>query len=89
MWRRRMRKRWVGGHAGRWVDRPITHLPTYPPTLGFRLRSAFKQIAGMPDYARYLEHARAQHPDCRLLSEREFYDRFISGRYASGGSRCC
>jgi len=54
-----------------------------------RLRSAFKQVVGMPDYACYLEHAREQHPDRPLLSEREFYDQYLAARYAGGGSRCC
>jgi uncharacterized short protein YbdD (DUF466 family) len=43
----------------------------------------------MPDYASYLEHAREQHPDCPLLSEREFYDQYLTARYSGGGSRCC
>ena len=54
-----------------------------------RLRSAFKQITGMPDYERYLAHARERHPDCPLLSEREFYDQFIARRYGGGATRCC
>lgn len=54
-----------------------------------RLRSTLKQIVGMPDYARYVQHARERHPDCRPLDEREFYDQFIAARYAKGGFRCC
>lgn len=54
-----------------------------------RLRSAFKQIVGMPDYARYLDHTRAHHPECRVLTEREFYDRYLSTRYGNGATRCC
>jgi len=58
-------------------------------TVFARVRAAFKRVVGMPDYASYLEHAREQHPDCRLLSEREFYDQYLTARYSGGGSRCC
>jgi uncharacterized short protein YbdD (DUF466 family) len=54
-----------------------------------RLRRAFKQIVGMPDYPAYLEHQRERHPGCPTLSEREFYDEYVAGRYAGGGTRCC
>lgn len=54
-----------------------------------RFRSAFKQIVGMPDYARYLEHAHTCHADRAPLTEREYYDQFITMRYSNGGSRCC
>jgi uncharacterized short protein YbdD (DUF466 family) len=84
-----MREEWVGGYVGRWVGGSVTHLPTYPPTRWQRLRSAFKQMVGMPDYARYLEHAREFHPDCPLLSEREFYDQHLAARYGAGPTRCC
>jgi uncharacterized short protein YbdD (DUF466 family) len=89
MWRLPMRKP-VGGYVGKSVSAAPTDVPTYRPTdLLSRLRSAFKQVVGMPDYARYLEHACEKHPGCPVLSEREFYDRFIAGRYAGGGLRCC
>jgi uncharacterized short protein YbdD (DUF466 family) len=84
-----MRKRRVGGYEGKRVRDAATLLPSYPPTLLRRLRSALKQITGMPDYTRYLEHAREYHPDCPLLSEREYYDQYIESRYQGGGSRCC
>jgi uncharacterized short protein YbdD (DUF466 family) len=54
-----------------------------------RLRAALKQIVGMPDYARYLEHANLEHPNCPLLSEREFYDQYLAQRYGGGATRCC
>lgn len=84
-----MRSKRVGGYEGKRVSDGSTGLPSYPPTLLRRLRTALKQIAGMPDYARYLEHAQEYHPDCPLLNEREYYDRYIAERYAGGGSRCC
>ena len=51
--------------------------------------TALKQIVGMPDYARYLEHANLEHPNCPLLSEREFYDQYLAQRYGGGATRCC
>jgi len=79
----------AGGYEGKGVRDSVTRLPSNPPTLWTRLRRALKQVAGMPDYARYLEHAGEHHPGCRVLSEREFYEQYIAMRYASGGSRCC
>ena len=90
MSRQPMRKsegRNVGRSEGR--NRSPFRLSDFPTFRLSRIRSALKQIVGMPDYARYLEHAHEKHPGCPLLSEREFYDRFIAARYASGGSRCC
>lgn len=63
---------------------PISPAPRWP-----RLRAALKQIVGMPDYARYLDHARSQHPRCPLLSEREFYDQYLATRFSGRTTRCC
>jgi uncharacterized short protein YbdD (DUF466 family) len=51
--------------------------------------SFLRRIAGMPDYAAYLEHLRRCHPRDPIPSEREFYEDFIRTRYASGPTRCC
>ena len=53
------------------------------------LRSALKQVVGMPDYARYLAHRQEAHAGCPLLTEREFYDQYIAMRYGGGATRCC
>jgi uncharacterized short protein YbdD (DUF466 family) len=80
----------VGRKDGKTEGRQaLSVLPSYRPSVFFKLRSALKQIVGMPDYARYLEHAREYHADCPLLSEREFYDQYIAARYGSGATRCC
>jgi len=68
--------------------------PTAPtslsaPSVLTKLRSALKQVVGMPDYARYLAHRQEAHPGCPLLSEREFYDQYIAMRYGGGVTRCC
>jgi uncharacterized short protein YbdD (DUF466 family) len=51
--------------------------------------AALRRIAGMPDYARYLEHRARCHPGETTMTEREFYDRYLETRYGGAGSRCC
>ena len=53
------------------------------------LVSAVRRIAGMPDYAAYLDHLRRCHPERPVPSEREFYEAFVQARYADGPTRCC
>ena len=79
------------GQTDRRTEEAVSVRPSArPPVRLFsKLRSALLQITGMPDYARYLEHARACHADCAPLTEREYYDQFIAMRYGNGGSRCC
>jgi uncharacterized short protein YbdD (DUF466 family) len=50
---------------------------------------ALRRIAGMPDYAAYLEHLGRCHPDRPLPTRRQFYDEFTRSRYEDGPSRCC
>ena len=53
------------------------------------LLQLIRRIAGMPDYQGYLSHQRDKHPGEPILSEREFYDRYVESRYGGAGSRCC
>ncbi|MGN6391543.1 MAG: CstA-like transporter-associated (seleno)protein [Gemmatimonadales bacterium] len=48
-----------------------------------------RRIAGMPDYAAYVEHLRRRHPERPVPSEREFYDEYVRARYEGGPTRCC
>jgi uncharacterized short protein YbdD (DUF466 family) len=48
-----------------------------------------RRIAGMPDYAAYVEHVRRCHPERAVPDEREFYDEFLRARYEGGPTRCC
>jgi uncharacterized short protein YbdD (DUF466 family) len=50
---------------------------------------AVRQVLGVPDYERYLEHARRAHPGCAPMSEDEFFRRRLEERYAQVGTRCC
>jgi uncharacterized short protein YbdD (DUF466 family) len=54
-----------------------------------RLLRVLRQITGMPDYDRYLAHQSEHHPGAPVLTEREFYDRYLESRYSGSGSRCC
>lgn len=51
--------------------------------------SAFRQVAGMPDYAGYVRHLRLRHPSWPIPTEREFYEVYVNARYGDGPTRCC
>ncbi|HZE74359.1 MAG TPA: YbdD/YjiX family protein [Gemmatimonadales bacterium] len=59
-----------------------------PPRIG-ALLTHLKRVCGMPDYAAYVAHLRAHHPDRAIPTEREFYDEYVRTRYADGPTRCC
>jgi uncharacterized short protein YbdD (DUF466 family) len=50
---------------------------------------ACRQLFGIPDYERYLEHAATHHPSAPVLSRREFYAQAIEHKYGKRGPRCC
>ena len=50
---------------------------------------ALRAVVGAPDYARYLAHMRAKHPDATPLSREEFARERERARYEGPGSRCC
>jgi uncharacterized short protein YbdD (DUF466 family) len=54
-----------------------------------RLAAILRRIIGAPDYAAYVAHVRAHHPERPLLSEREFLAERLAARYERPGSRCC
>ena len=54
-----------------------------------RISHALRTILGVPDYARYLAHQRAKHPDATPLSREEFARERERARYEGTGSRCC
>jgi uncharacterized short protein YbdD (DUF466 family) len=61
---------------------------THTPLLARALR-VVRTIVGAPDYARYLAHQRAKHPDATPLSREEFARERERARYEGTGSRCC
>ena len=54
-----------------------------------RLARVLRQIAGAPDYERYLEHHARCHPGCAPLDRRAYYAAFVGWRFGNGASRCC
>jgi uncharacterized short protein YbdD (DUF466 family) len=48
-----------------------------------------RRVAGMPDYAVYLEHLRDHHPGEPVPTEREFYESYLRNRYGDTPTRCC
>jgi uncharacterized short protein YbdD (DUF466 family) len=54
-----------------------------------RLRQAFRQMFGIPDYERYLAHMNAHHPGEPVLPEREFQRMAIERRYGAARPPCC
>jgi uncharacterized short protein YbdD (DUF466 family) len=54
-----------------------------------RALSIVRTVIGAPDYARYLAHQRAKHPDATPLSREAFARERERARYEGTGSRCC
>ncbi|HEY5863324.1 MAG TPA: YbdD/YjiX family protein [Casimicrobiaceae bacterium] len=54
-----------------------------------RVRRAYLQVFGIPDYARYLDHMGAHHPGAPVLCERAFHAQAIDRKYSKRGARCC
>lgn len=55
-----------------------------------RIGETLRLMIGLPDYQRYVEHCRSQHPDKPVMSKGEFVAERQAARY--GGSkmgRCC
>lgn len=46
-------------------------------------------MVGLPDYATYVAHMRATHPERPVLSEAEFFRDRQEARYAAGRSGGC
>jgi len=50
---------------------------------------ACRQVFGIPDYDRYVEHMRRHHPGESTLSRRDYFAQAIDRKYARKGPRCC
>jgi uncharacterized short protein YbdD (DUF466 family) len=50
--------------------------------------AAARRIAGVPDYAGYVAHLRARHPDRPIPTEAAFFAERQRAHYRRGG-RCC
>lgn len=54
-----------------------------------KLAAILRRIIGAPDYAAYVAHLRARHPEREPVSEREFIAERLASRYEKPGARCC
>jgi len=59
------------------------------PNKAHGIRQVCRQLFGIPDYERYIEHAKVHHPDAPVLSRRDFYAQAIDRKYGKSGPRCC
>ena len=46
-------------------------------------------MVGLPDYANYLAHQRARHPEREPMTETQFFRACQQKRYGGGQGRCC
>jgi uncharacterized short protein YbdD (DUF466 family) len=54
-----------------------------------RALTIVRTVIGAPDYARYLAHQRAKHPNATPLSREQFARERERARYEGTGNRCC
>ena len=54
-----------------------------------RFATVLRRVAGMPDYAAYVEHLRSCHPEAPVPTEREYFAEYTQAKYGSGTTRCC
>ena len=54
-----------------------------------RLVGYVRNIAGMPDYERHVEHLRRFHPERTIPGQRQYYEEYLKARYQDGPTRCC
>jgi uncharacterized short protein YbdD (DUF466 family) len=53
------------------------------------VREVLLRMLGVPDYERYVAHARTCHPDEPVMSRDEFMRERQAARYERPGARCC
>jgi uncharacterized short protein YbdD (DUF466 family) len=54
-----------------------------------RAGAVVRRVIGVPDYDRYLAHAREYHPATEPLTREQFISACMHARYDQPGSRCC
>lgn len=48
-----------------------------------------RAIIGVPDYERYVEHCRSNHPDDAPMTRDQFAIDLMERKYSKPGARCC
>jgi uncharacterized short protein YbdD (DUF466 family) len=54
-----------------------------------RIAGLLRRIIGAPDYAAYVAHLQAHHPERKPLSAQDFLAERLNARYEKPGARCC
>lgn len=54
-----------------------------------RARHMARMLVGLPDYANYVAHQHAKHPECVPMTETQFFRACQQSRYGQGQGRCC
>jgi uncharacterized short protein YbdD (DUF466 family) len=54
-----------------------------------RAAAVARQVLGVPDYERYVEHLRARHPQIEPPARADFYRSRLEARYDKPGAKCC
>ena len=68
---------------------PDSFLPAFLRSFWIGARETARRMIGVPDYAAYLRHLRAHHPERTPLAYAEFFARAQAARYRGTGGRCC
>jgi uncharacterized short protein YbdD (DUF466 family) len=64
-------------------------MPDFPAWLR-RIRETAHLMVGLPDYRRYVEHRRANHPGEAVMNRSEFVLERLNRRFGGKGvGRCC
>jgi len=54
-----------------------------------RVGNVVRRVIGVPDYARYVAHMAAAHPEQPVLTQDEFGLERLAAKYQRPGTRCC
>lgn len=68
---------------------PDSNLRALLRSLWIGARESARRMIGVPDYAAYLRHQRAHHPERTPLDYAAFFARAQAARYRGTGGRCC
>ena len=79
----------TGGLADGRTDVSLSAAKGLKPGIATAITSTLRQLAGMPDYRRHIEHLRRCHPERPTPTERQYFEEYLEGRYQDGPTRCC
>lgn len=53
------------------------------------IAQGLRAVLGAPDYLRYVQHLRDNHPEAEVLTRKDFFRDRMENRYSKPGARCC